>query len=61
MGCGDLVLELRLRLNSLQPGEVFQLCARDSGAREDLPAWCRLTGHTLLRAEHPNYWIKRKE
>ena len=61
MGCGDLVLELRLRLNSLEPGEIFKLYARDPGAREDLPAWCRLTGHTLLCAEHPNYWIKRKE
>jgi len=61
MGCGDLVLELRLRLQALRPGEIMQLCARDPGAPEDLPAWCRLTGHTLLRAEHPDYWIKRKE
>lgn len=61
MGCGDLVLELRLRLQSMQPGHIFKLCARDPGAPQDLPAWCRLTGHTLLRAEHPTYWIKRKE
>jgi tRNA 2-thiouridine synthesizing protein A len=61
MGCGDLVLQLRFRLQSLQPGEIMKLFARDPGAREDLPAWCRLTGHKLLRAEHPAYWIKRKE
>ena len=61
MGCGDLVLELRLRLGKLRPGEVLRLCARDPGAPEDLPAWCRLTGHGLLRARHPDYWIKRKE
>lgn len=60
MGCGDLVLELRLRLASMQPGDVIKLCARDPGAPEDLPAWCRLTGHVLLRAEHPTYWIERK-
>jgi tRNA 2-thiouridine synthesizing protein A len=61
MGCGDLVLELRLRLQSMAPGTLIQLHARDPGAPEDLPAWCRLTGHRLLRAQHPNYWIQRKE
>jgi tRNA 2-thiouridine synthesizing protein A len=61
MGCGDLVLELRMRLQAMQPGQLMKLCARDAGAPQDLPAWCRLTGHTLLRAEHPTYWIKRKE
>jgi tRNA 2-thiouridine synthesizing protein A len=61
MGCGELVLELRLRLQTMQAGQIMKLCARDPGAPEDLPAWCRLTGHILSRAEHPNYWIKRKE
>jgi tRNA 2-thiouridine synthesizing protein A len=61
MGCGDLVLELRMRIQALRPGEVLKLTARDPGAPQDLPAWCRLTGHTLLRAEHPEYWIQRKE
>lgn len=61
MGCGDLVLELRMRLQSMQPGEVLKLTARDPGAPEDLPAWCRLTGNTLLSSQHPEYWIKRKE
>jgi tRNA 2-thiouridine synthesizing protein A len=61
MGCGDLVLELRQRLHALRPGQLFKLSARDPGAPQDLPAWCRLTGHTLWRAEHPTYWIQRKE
>ncbi len=60
LGCGELVLELRLRLQALSPGDIFKLCARDPGAPEDLPAWCRLTGHRLVRAEPPAYWIKRK-
>jgi tRNA 2-thiouridine synthesizing protein A len=61
MGCGELVLELRFRVRALSPGQVFRLVARDPGAREDLPAWCRLTGHGLVLAEHPVYWIRRKE
>jgi tRNA 2-thiouridine synthesizing protein A len=61
LGCGELVLELRLRLETLPPGKLFHLVARDPGAPEDLPAWCRLIGHTLVRAEPPNYWIQRKD
>lgn len=61
MACGDLVLALRGRLNSLAPGAVLRLTARDPAAPEDLPAWCRLTGHRLWRAQHPEYLIQRKE
>lgn len=61
MGCGELVLELRLRLKPMQPGQILKLTARDPGAREDLPAWCRLTGHRLVWAAHPTYCIGRKE
>jgi tRNA 2-thiouridine synthesizing protein A len=60
LGCGDLVLELRIRLGDLPPGAVLHLTATDPGAPEDIPAWCRLTGHTLLEARHPGYWIRRR-
>jgi tRNA 2-thiouridine synthesizing protein A len=61
MGCGELVLELLLRLKSMSPGQIFKLTARDPGAREDLPAWCRMTGHSLVSTDHPVYFIRRKE
>jgi tRNA 2-thiouridine synthesizing protein A len=61
MGCGDLVMQLRMHLHALPPGEILKLTARDPGAPEDLPAWCRLTGHRLLSSAHPEYWIQRKE
>jgi tRNA 2-thiouridine synthesizing protein A len=60
-GCGELVMELRLRLLAMKPGELLQLTARDPGAREDLPAWCRLTGHELVESRHPTYRIRRRE
>lgn len=61
MACGDLVLELRIRLRKMNPRQILLVTATDSSAREDIPAWCRLTGHILRTAEHPNYWIERKE
>ncbi len=60
MGCGELVIELRARMLALAPREVLKLVARDPGAREDLPSWCRMTGHRLIAADHPHYWIQRK-
>lgn len=60
MSCGDLVLELRLRLMKLQGGEVLRLIATDPAAPEDIPAWCNLTGHQLLEAAPPKFLIQRK-
>lgn len=61
IGCGDLVLDLRAKLMEMDPGKVLKLTARDPGAPEDIPAWCGLTGHRLLAAKHPLYWIRKKE
>lgn len=61
MGCGELVMALRGRLLKLAPGDVLELTARDPAAPQDLPAWCRLTGHRLVQASHPQYFIQRKE
>ena len=60
MGCGEVIILLRLRMRKLNPGDVLKLTSLDLGAPEDLPAWCRLTGRRLLRAEHPHYWIEAK-
>jgi tRNA 2-thiouridine synthesizing protein A len=61
LGCGELVLELRNRLLAIPPGSTLLLIARDPAAPEDLPAWCRMTGHSVVRASHPEYLLKRKE
>jgi tRNA 2-thiouridine synthesizing protein A len=58
IGCGELVLELRERLAPLSAGVLFELVARDPGAREDIPAWCTMTRHTLVQARHPAYVIR---
>ncbi len=60
LACGDLLLQLRQRMRSLSPGAILDLTTRDRGAVEDIPAWCRLTGHRLLSQEHPTYRIERK-
>ncbi|MBL8848327.1 MAG: sulfurtransferase TusA family protein [Planctomycetaceae bacterium] len=61
MGCGELIIMLAVRMRAMVPATVLHLTATDPGAREDLPAWCRMTGHRLVRHEHPHYWIERRE
>ena len=61
LACGDLVLELRARMRAMHPGSLLLVTARDPGAIEDLPAWCRMTGHPLAYARPPLYFIRTKE
>jgi tRNA 2-thiouridine synthesizing protein A len=61
LGCGELVVELRRRVRMLLPRQTLHLVANDRGAIEDIPAWCRMTGHILKQAGHPNYLIQRKD
>jgi tRNA 2-thiouridine synthesizing protein A len=60
-GCGQLVFELHRRLSAMKPGETLEVISNDAGAPNDLPAWCRMTGHTLVSADPPVYVIRRKE
>jgi tRNA 2-thiouridine synthesizing protein A len=43
MGCGELLMLLRVKIRAHPPGTVFRLRATDPAAPEDVPAWCRLT------------------
>lgn len=61
LGCGELVIELRFRLKAMQPGQIIAVHATDLGAREDLPAWCRMTRDRLLHHDLAGhlYFIQR--
>lgn len=60
IGCGHLVIGLRRELDQISPGELLHVVAMNSGAPVDIPAWCRMTGHMLVSARHPNYVLRRK-
>lgn len=61
MACGELVMGLRIRLKKLPAHSILHLIAKDPAAPEDIPAWCRLTGHRLVGCQHPDYHIEVKE
>jgi tRNA 2-thiouridine synthesizing protein A len=61
LGCGELVIALRFKLKAMRPGEVMRVRATDTGAVQDLPAWCRMTRDALLHHDPQNklYYIER--
>lgn len=60
-GCGVLIIGLKREIGKIEAGEFLEVTALDAGARADIPAWCRMTGHALMAADHPTYVLKRKD
>ncbi|MGZ3581404.1 MAG: sulfurtransferase TusA family protein [Ktedonobacterales bacterium] len=46
--CALLTPAIKAKLREMAPGEVLEVRVNDTTAREDIAAWCRLSGHTLL-------------
>lgn len=58
-GCGSLIMGIGNRIADLETGEILEVRVNGGGARTDLEAWCRMTGHRLLVAEDGRYLIRR--
>jgi len=39
------------KLKELEVGQVLEILADDEGIKEDMPAWCQVTGNELLGIE----------
>ncbi len=46
--CPMPVIRVQEKITALSPGDVLEVWATDPGARSDIPAWCRVTGHQVL-------------
>lgn len=64
--CGELIMKVYNKMKELEKGQVMEVIAYDLGAVEDIPAWCRMQGHTLLHYEakgviQTHFYIKKGE
>lgn len=57
-GCGELLLDLKLRFQKLKSGSKIAVRSLDAGAPNEIPAWCRLMKHELIEARSPFYLIQ---
>jgi tRNA 2-thiouridine synthesizing protein A len=59
-GCGQLLMELLLAIRPLAEGQTLLVTALDPAAVGDIAAWCRMTGHSLLRTLPNNQFLVQK-
>jgi CoA-disulfide reductase len=62
--CPMPIIKLKKGIEILESGQVIELHVTDKGALNDLPAWSKNAGHTLLKTEQDGkiikFWIKKK-
>ncbi len=61
--CIELLLPMAKMVKALPPGQILKVVTDDIAAREDLAAWCRMTGHELVYTQknqgYASYFIRR--
>lgn len=65
MACVNLTPNIKQAISSMQGSEVLKVYNDDPAAREGVPAWCRLTGHSLIETKEINeketlFYIQKK-
>jgi tRNA 2-thiouridine synthesizing protein A len=48
--CPLPVIRTQDKVKTLQPGDVLQVIGTDPGVMQDIPAWCRINGHSVIEA-----------
>lgn len=63
LACPMPIVKTKKMINELQAGQILEVHATDKGAKNDLTAWARSTGHELVQdAEEEGvykFWIKK--
>jgi uncharacterized OsmC-like protein/TusA-related sulfurtransferase len=66
LDCGSgLLLIIRKAMEPVAAGAVLEVRSRERSVREDLPAWCRLVGHTMVTTQdapgdYVYYFVRKK-
>jgi len=56
--CPMPIIQTSEKIKEMEVGQVLEIIATDEGIKEDIPAWCRQTGHELLGIEEDDEVIK---
>ena len=46
--CPMPIIETQKKIKEMEVGQILEVVSTDEGIKEDMPAWCRLTGHEYL-------------
>lgn len=56
--CPMPVIKTQNAIQQLEVGDRLRVLATDPGVLHDIPAWCRVNGHTLISAQEQNKEIE---
>jgi len=63
LACPMPIVKTKKAMNELESGQVLEILTTDKGAKNDLAAWAKSSGHELLNYEEENdvlrFWIKK--
>ena len=58
-GCAEGPLDrIAALMRQLESGQTLEIRATDPSVTVDLPAWCRMTGHTVVDQQEDRYLIR---
>ncbi len=61
--CPIPVVKVAKAIKEVEVGSVIEATATDPGILADIPAWCKGTGHELLKIDRDGksfvFWVKR--
>ena len=52
--CPMPVIKTQNKVAELQAGDTLEVTCTDPGALNDIPAWCRINGHTVIETQEKN-------
>ena len=52
--CPMPVIKTQNMIKTLSVGDQLRVICSDPGVMQDIPAWCRINGHILLKTEEVN-------
>ncbi|RXT07927.1 sulfurtransferase TusA family protein [Ammoniphilus sp. CFH 90114] len=63
LACPMPIVKTKKAIDEMQAGEVLEIHATDKGAKNDLTAWAKSTGHELVQDTEEDgtykFWIKK--
>ncbi|GGI13289.1 sulfurtransferase TusA family protein [Gottfriedia solisilvae] len=64
LACPMPIVKTKKEINELKSGEILEIHATDKGAKNDLAAWSKSSGHELIKHEVDDdnilkFWIRK--
>ena len=54
MLCPMPVIKTQNKVETMKAGDVLDVICTDPGAKNDIPAWCRINGHKIVGIKDQN-------